>query len=50
MFCKCAGCGTRDGSVAYSSQMQAFVCDECFTDYQDELEDANTTSCYPVNE
>jgi len=38
MFCKCEGCGTRDGSVAYSSQMQAFVCDECFTDYQDELD------------
>jgi hypothetical protein len=50
MFKKCEVCGDIDSSVAYSNQMRAFVCDSCFTDYNDEREQANIDAAYSNGE
>lgn len=49
-FRQCKVCKQRDSSVAYSNQMQAFVCDGCFTDYNDEREQANIDAAHSNGE
>lgn len=51
---KCVDCGKRDIDVCYSSVFNCYLCDSCYTDRNDALEDerlqANIDACYSNGE
>lgn len=45
MILICEECHNFKIDVAWSQLLQIFVCDECFTEINDELEQANIDAC-----
>jgi hypothetical protein len=46
----CAHCRCTDETVCYSKYMNCYICDSCYTDYNDAKEDKIIASCYPIAE
>lgn len=38
---KCAKCKSKDDTVDWSNAFSCYICDECFTDIGDAIEDKN---------
>ena len=47
---KCARCFTVNETVSFSSTLNGYYCDDCYTEINDEKEDAAIASCYPIEE
>lgn len=47
---KCAHCGERRWDVAFSPTFGYYLCDSCFTELNDEREQANVDACYSNGE